>query len=475
VRQRGEAPFVLALDVGTSSTRALLFDARGRRVPGAGARAPHRLVTTPDGGAFLDAEELCSVVSGCLAAVDRPSATLLAMDSFWHSLMGLDGRGRPTTPVLTWADTRASDAARELREGLDERHIHTRTGSVLHAAYWPAKLLWLSRREPDAFRRTKRWMSFAEWFQSKVTGELACSISMASGTGLLNQRTCDWDPQVLAALPLEPDQLSPLVDLDRRLGAGAAQGGGEWLPAVGDGASSNAGSGCASPARLAVNIGTSSAMRALLRLEAVAPPAGLWCYRLDANRIVLGGALSEGGNLWRWLRSTLRLPGLRVSEATLAEMAPDAHGLTILPFIAGERSTGWSAAARLTLTGMSLSTTSIDLLRAAMEAVAYRLQAIYQRLETIVPGCEIVAGGSAILSSPTWLQILADVLDRPVHALADSEATARGTALLALESAGLPREPPIKFTRTYEPDPGRHARYLEAIGRQAALYQRLLG
>jgi gluconokinase len=471
MKLRGEPPFVLALDVGTSSTRAQMYDARGRPVPRASVRAEHRLTTTPDGGATLDPDELLDGVRTCIEAArrnaeDAPLAAL-AMDCFWHSLLGIDGRGQPVTPVLTWADTRAAGAARDLLQQLDEPYIHARTGCRLHASYWPAKLLWLSRAEPEAFRRAKRWLSFAEYCQRQLTGELACSISMASATGLLNQRTCRWEPDVFAALPIEPEQLAPLVDLDHRLPD-------MWLPAIGDGAGSNAGSGCAGPNRLAVNIGTSSAMRLLLRSAAIEPPPGLWCYRLDCNRILTGGALSEGGNLWAWLRSQLHLPSVRATETKLAAMEPDGHGLTILPFIAGERSTGWHTEARLTIDGIRHTTRPIEVLRAAMEAVVYRLAAIYGQLSSLASDAGIVASGRAVVSSPTWLQIVADVLNRPVHALKDAEATARGTALVALEQVGVLSDFTVasfEFAGTYHPGPDRHARYLEAIARHEALYE----
>src|SRR5689334_11168688 len=136
MRLRGEPPLVLALDVGTSSSKAILFDARASRVPGVNARAPHRLQTTPDGGAFLDPEEVFQAAGECLTRVRELAAgapiAAIGMDSFWHSLMGVDGRGRPTTPVLTWADTRAAAAAADLRARLDEPAIHARTGCLLH-------------------------------------------------------------------------------------------------------------------------------------------------------------------------------------------------------------------------------------------------------------------------------------------------------------------------------------------------------
>src|SRR5581483_1242169 len=153
-----------------------------------------------------------------------------------------------------------------------------------------------------------------------------------------------------------------------------------WFPAIGDGAAANAGSGCATEGNWALTIGTSSAMRVIVAPDQVVPPLGLWLYLLDANRALLGGALSEGGNLFAWMEKTLRLPSLKESEPLVAKLSPDGHGLTILPFISGERSLGWHAEARAIVAGIQTHTTPADLLRAAMEALAYQLGAVYTDL-----------------------------------------------------------------------------------------------
>jgi sugar (pentulose or hexulose) kinase len=94
--------------------------------------------------------------------------------------------------------------------------------------------------------------------------------------------------------------------------------------------------------RLALMVGTSGAMRVLWRADSVEIPPGLWCYRSDARRFVMGGALSDGGNLVAWLRKTIRLPDSIEAERAMSQMRPDSHGLTFLPLLAGERGPGWA-------------------------------------------------------------------------------------------------------------------------------------
>jgi gluconokinase len=265
------------------------------------------------------------------------------LSTFWHSVLGVDRRGAPITPVFTWADRRAADAARELRERLDETAIHRRTGCVLHSSYWPAKLLWLSRSHPEAFEASERWMSPGEYLHLRLFGDAWASTSMAAGTGLFDQNREVWDGEVLRALPVGDEQLSHISDeparglLDEWVRRWPSLAEVPWFPAVGDGVCSNVGSGCTGQERLALMVGTSGAMRMLWRADSVEVPEGLWCYRSDPKRFVSGGALSDGGNLVTWLRETLRFPKSENIEELLAKMEPDAHGLTFLPLLAGER------------------------------------------------------------------------------------------------------------------------------------------
>src|SRR5262249_58837100 len=108
-----------------------------------------------------------------------------------------------------------------------------------------------------------------------------------------------------------------------------------------------------------------------------ATPWGLWRYRVDRERALVGGATSEGGNVLAWCRKTLALPDDAALERVLGQPSPDREGLTALPFLAGERSPGWRPEARAAIAGLSLDTGAVDVTRAFLEAVAFRLAEIY--------------------------------------------------------------------------------------------------
>jgi gluconokinase len=226
-------------------------------------------------------------------------------------------------------------------------------------------------------------------------------------------------------------------------------------------------------------IGTSGAMRVLYEGEPPADlPAALWCYRADRKRVIVGGALSDGGGLHRWIKELL-LPSddPESIEAALEILEPDAHGLTVLPFWAGERSTGWSTEARGGILGLTVRTQPIEILRAAMEAIAYRFALIAKALEVVAPVATIVASGTALRSSPVWTQIMADVFGRSVMLSEPSEASVRGAALLALEAAGKIESIaglPVHMEQTFEPNMSRHVLYQEGLKRQQRVYARLI-
>ncbi|MBI4552499.1 MAG: gluconokinase [Candidatus Latescibacteria bacterium] len=487
-----EPPFVLALDIGTSSVRTIVFDRLGQPA-GAQAQVAYEMRTTPDGGVEIDADHLIGIVGQTLDALyDQAYPSLshvigVAVSTFWHNLIGVDADGRAVTPLISWADTRPEAAVPRLRERLDEAATHARTGCVLHASYLPAKLLWLARAHPAAFRQAARWMSIGEYLFQRFFGRSVCSLSMASGTGLFNQHTCTWDRETIQALPIDPDQLSPLTDLqtpvaglvDEFARRWPALRDVPWWPAVGDGACSNIGSGCVSSDRIALMVGTSGAMRVLWPTETFTIPHGLWCYRADRRRVVMGGALSNGGNVYEWMRDTLRLRSPDEVERDLAAIEPDTHGLTVLPFWAGERSPGWHGSARATLTGLSLHTTPLHILRAGLEATAYCFAFIHRIIQTVRPEARtIIASGGGLLHSPVWMRMMADVLGQPVTASAVPEASSRGAALLALEAAGVLTdltEAPVPLGMPYAPDPERHERYRAAMERQQRLYDVLIG
>ena len=491
-----KSPYIVSLDIGTSSTRALLFDATGSAVPGMISQKIYQLTTSVEGEASVDADKLVEIVTQTIDEVIEKAGTLaaeikaVAIDTFWHSLLGLDGEGHPLTPVITWEDTRAFGAAHALRQQFDEKAVHDRVGVRFHASYWPAKLRWLAQNQSQTFKSVKQWISFGEYLHRTLLGKSICSISMASATGMMTTKTRQWDPELMQALDIRRDQLSDIGDFhdtvtglqDKYAFKWPTLKEIPWYPAIGDGASACVGTGCINPQNWSLTMGTSSAMRVVIEAGQIStPPLGLWLYFLDSRHVILGGALSEGGNLLAWLKDMLKLSSLQDVEPQVAALAPDSHGLTILPFISGERSIGWHAEARMTVTGISTHTVAAELVRAGMEALAYRLGAInaslLSALQIHTSDYRLMTSGGVLFHSAILRQIISDTLDTPIHPSLEQEASARGNALLALEALGiipdLAKLNPNILPPT-QPDKKNGDIYRKAAARQDDLYQRLL-
>jgi gluconokinase len=425
---------IVALDVGSSSVRAVAYD-------GDGAAEPGEAHLTYDDFA---AEHLLDACRAVLAQVGEGDA--LAISCFWHSLVGVDEHDRPLTPVLTWRDLAGVEPPQ-----LDPAAYHRRTGCFLHPAYWPAKI----RRLEAEGVRPARYLSFGDLLLGRLTGEVRTSVSTASGTGLFDPARCDWDGETLAALGLTPERLAPVSDEPV---AGV-------FPALGDGACSNVGAGCTTRGRAALMVGTSAATRVVYDAAAAVPRPGLFLYRLDRRRFCEGGALSDGGNLHAWLLATLR----DTDTAAMADRPAAAHGLVFLPFLGGERSLGWDARRRGVVSGLSFATTPLDVAQAALEGVCYRIAAVLEAIGGIE---SLVVTGGALLANPAWVQVLADVLGRPLEVSAVPEASARGAAMVALERFGAP-VPPAPIGRVVEPRPDRHEIHLAASGEQQMMIERM--
>ena len=478
---------VLAIDIGTSSVRATLYG-RALQPLRQGAQTRYRWRVARDGSVEAPASAieraLGDAIDAALAGTDAP-VDAVGIAAFWHSLVGVDAHGRAVTGVIPWTDTRASEEVDRLRDEIDERAVHARTGCRLHTSYWPARLRWFRRHDKKTFHRVRRWMSFPTFIERQWLGRDAESISQASGSGMFLHSRIAWDEELCRACSVVPEQLGMVVDLDN---TGAEPSGSiarrwpqlrhaRWVPPAGDGAVNDLGAGCTAAGRTALMIGTSGALRQTWTTSSAPDvPFGLWRYWLDRHRVVVGGALSNGGNLVAWMRQVLRPEDTPRLEARIARMPPDSHRLTMLPFLAGERSPDYLPHARGAIVGLTLATTVDEIARAGLEAVAYRFVHVRDELTKVTPVTRLVATGTALSASRVWPQILADALGCPIVLPREAELTSRGAALLALERLALvPRAIEPSVARVFHPDTGRHAIYRAGADRQQQLMRALHG
>jgi gluconokinase len=482
-------PYILALDIGTSGIRASLFDCRADEIPELKIKAPTPFAA--DGSVEPDAEELLQTVFGVLDGIStaadqhgiRPSC--VSISCFWHSLVGIASDGRPVTPLLTWADTRAETFVSSLQGLLRESSVHDRTGCHFHSSYWPAKLLRIKAEDSAAFVKAESWLSFSDLILQRITGETITGISMASGTGIFNIRGNFWDDEMCGAVGIDIGKLPRVASPDEEIFCDEVHAtrwpalkDARWLPPVGDGAANNFGAGCVGRGKAALMIGTSGAMRMVYESDVPESiPQGLFCYRLDETRICIGGAISDGGSLRAWLAQSL---GLEIGEEEIAarirDRGADSHGLAFLPFVFGERSTGYHQGASGAVIGLTRGSDALDFVIAGLEAVAYRFAEILERLEAVCPVDEITASGGALEGSPVWQQIIADVLGRDIRVFPSGGVSRRGAGILGLWSQGVSgavSEVQAAAALRVLPDGSRHLEYGQGFERHKRFYTRM--
>lgn len=476
-------PLVLALDIGSTATRGGVHDATGRPVRGLQHKVPHAFTVAPDGTSVIDPDQVTAEIAQVMDATTADPAlgtrvAGVAMDTFAASLIGVDAAGRALTPCLTYADSRCAGAVAALREELDERAVQQRTGTRVHTSYHAPRLRWLAQSDPRTVAAAAAWWSVGEYVLRRLVGVPLAGTSTVAWTGLLDRRTGGLDAELLAAAGVSAQHFSPPLDMAQPAAAAAparwpALARAVWFPVVTDGYASNVGSGATDPTVLAAATATSGALRVLLDGPADPLPSGLWNYRVDAGRTLLGGALNDVGRAVSWAESTLRL-----SDDVAPALTAPPSGTTplVLPYLTGERAPGWVGGARAVLGGVSAATDADTLFRGIVEGVAITYARVADELRPAAPQVEEVAASGRVSNDmPDWLQVLADVLGRPVTHVVRKRATQRGTALLALDvlAPDVPRAPRTTG-RTYEPHPAHADHYAERRARFAEVYDALV-
>jgi gluconokinase len=488
---------IISVDIGTTGCRAAVF--RPDAVQLAGSSAEYPLHTPEPAWAEQDPEEIYQafvrtvneVVAAARLSADDVAG--LSFSSVFHSMVAVDAEGQALSRLLIWADTRAQKYTEKLKAERDGKAIYSRTGCPLHPMYWPSKILWMRQETPQVFARTAKFLSIKEYILYRLLGKFVVDRSIASGTGLYNFKTLSWDEELLAALGIGEDKLSQVLStthVERGLtpAAAAALGlktGTAVVLGAGDGVMSAVGSGAVNPGQLTAMIGTSGAVRVVADKPGVDEQSRTWCYNLTDAYWVLGGAINNGGIVFRWVRDQLgaeerqeaaRL-GLDAYDLLCreAEKVPaGSGGLLCLPFFTGERAPYWNANARGVLFGLSINHERPHIVRAALEGVVFRMFSIFSALEEVSGAVTEIRASGSFTRSPLWLQIMADIFGRTITVPGEPEGSVFGAAVLGMSALGMlgdVREVTrfINIKDRYQPVAANHERYQALY----AIYQRV--
>jgi gluconokinase len=451
--------YIIAIDIGTTLTKGILYRVNAGIEDT--AVASHQIHCPLPGIVEQDPDEVCSGVERVIYELSdriKPSSiNALVFGGILHSFIPVDSKKKPLNRALIWADLRSLEECEALRERIDIEEVKRRTGCTLHPLYFLPRIIWFRDRLPDIFKKTWKFISIKEYVLLKLFGSLLVDRSIASGTGIWNMHTMDWDEELLGIAGIGKERLSPVVELTtilrRKRSSGNTKSGlpGD-VPVViggGDGPLAHLGSAGLKRGMMSLTVGTSGAVRRSTPQPEVLNGKEAWCYYLGENNWITGGVIHDAGVVLQWLSTRvfddssknktniniLREDIFKIMNEALKNVPPGSEGLIFLPILGGERTPHYNPSARGALIGMSYAHSREHILRALIEGIAYRLLSVYEMLSPEKYTELVVTGG--ILKSPSWMQIIADFFGKRLLIPAIREAAAWGAVLIAMKALGM--------------------------------------
>jgi gluconokinase len=444
-------PYVIGIDLGTGSAKAIAMNPSGEVIDVAQVAYP---TLQPHPGYQEQAPEL--IWQAFIKCISRITTRLAAppravcLSSAMHSVIPVDEKGDPLMNMIIWADNRSAAVATAIHQSPEGRSLYEDSGTPIHAMTPLCKIRWLSQHEEKIFQRTSKFISIKEYVWFRLFDRYEVDYSIASATGLMNIQALTWNTPSLEVASIRASQLSTLVNsshsstcvddvLCRQLGVTANT---SFIIGASDGCLANVGSFATEDGYMALTIGTSGAVRVTRKKPMLNFKAMTFNYRLDESTYVCGGPINNGGVALKWYAENLLSKKLDSTEdytallEDLKKTEPGAGGLTFLPYILGERAPVWNSHASGVFFGMRGHHQQAHFTRAVIEGISTSLYDIAHNM--IEAGLDIrqihVSGG--FVHSEQWLQLLTDLFGKKVCLVNTADASAVGAGFLALKHAG---------------------------------------
>lgn len=484
VRTAGNDALILGIDLGTTSTKAVAYDVRGRMVASA-AEATVTHYPRPLWAYFKPVElwgAVTAAVRGVVSQVGDPARIKsVAVASFAEAGVPVDAHGSPTYNVIAWFDRRTIPQADWLLETIGEQRLFERSGLALQPIFTLCKLLWLKENEPDAWSRTRGWLMADSYIAWRLGGAPASDYSQAARTLAFDLQHLKWDTDLVSAVQIDPTVLSPVMQAGTPIGTvskeGAAATGLVEGTVIGVGGHDHVcgafAAGVTQHGAVLDSMGTAEALFVALDKPIWDPDLGRGGYTQGAHVAAgkyygFGGLYTSGASV-DWIRSITGREDRMALTGAAAAIPPGSNGATFMPHLRLSSPPNIDPRSRAAFLGLTTDIDQASLVRAVYEGIAYEARASIEPLvgfagSDTLPDFTVI-GGSA--RNELLLQIKASVTNRPHHVMAIHEATALGGALLGGLAAGIYRDAEdVKATvelvsTTIEPDPEAAAFYEE--------------
>ncbi|WP_332691683.1 gluconokinase [Halalkalibacter lacteus] len=489
--------YVLGLDIGTTSAKAVLFQKNGLVIAENENAYPvyHPNPSWVEQDPYEIEQAAIAAISDAVqkSGIDKNEILCVGISSAMHSLICMNHEHEPISPSITWADGRSVEQAARVKETVGES-LYLKTGTPIHPMSPLCKLIWMKETNYSAYHQSAKFISIKEFLIQRWFHKYMVDYAVASASGLFNIHTFEWEEEALSAAGITRDQLSePVPSTTICQGLTSELANQFHLPhdipfVIGssDGPLANLGIGAIDPGDVAITIGTSGAIRQMASKPQTDELQEIFCYGVTKDLWIMGGPTNNGGIVFQWLKDVLGETEVQRALETnnsaydlLTNLAksvkPGADGLLFLPFLNGERAPYWDANARGSFIGLTLAHKKQHMIRAGLEGVIFSLYSIGETLERLagLPATIFASGGFA--RSPLWLQILSDIFGQEVRVPASHQSSAWGAAWFGMYALGeVPSLSAIKesipMNNTYIPNNTNHMNYQELYQTYRELY-----
>jgi gluconokinase len=446
------AEYVIGIDVGTGSTKALAIDANGKLL--SSFQVSYSLLDSSDGYCEQDPVVIWKAFTQCIrhftdTLKEEPRA--VAISTAMHSVIAMDKQGKPLTNMITWADNRAASIAQRIRQSSSGEMIYEQTGTPIHAMSPLCKIIWMRENDSHTFQSTHKFISIKEYLWFRLFDVYEVDYSIASATGLMDIISLTWNSNSISLCGIDEDQLSKLVDTNHIRNGIAVEAAREttltsdvsFIIGSSDGCMANLGSFATEPGVAALTIGTSGAIRVASKTPIYNFEAMTFNYRLDTETFICGGPSNNGGIVLKWYAENFLKKQLTSSQDyhqlldKIGSIPAGSDGLVLLPYLLGERAPLWDSGLCGVFFGIQSRHTQEHFTRAVVEGISMALYHIADKMQAGGLDIDQVNVSGGFVHSPEWLQILADIFGKKINLINTSDASAMGAAFLGLKTLNL--------------------------------------
>lgn len=451
--------YFLGIDIGTTSTKAIVFDEEGKTV--SKSAIEYSIYSPRPDFREQNPDEILEAVIGTLkesikqANINVNDLKFISFSSMMHSIIAVDINGDPLTQCIIWNDNRSISYVEQFKKNGKGRELYLKTGTPTHPMSPLYKLMWLKDNEPEVYNKAHKFISIKEYVFYKFFHEYIVDYSVASATGMFNIFNLKWDEEVLGLLKLHEKKLSKPVpttyvisnlDVEICTRTGLAK---QSIFVIGasDGCLANLGSNAIESGVAAATIGTSGAVRVVFDKPVTDEKERVFCYYLSENKYVVGGAINNGGIVYRWFRDEfagtekeqakkLNIDPYVLLNEKIEKTTPGSEGLIFLPFLTGERAPYWNANLRGAYLGISDNHGKSHFARALIEGICYDMNDVLDAVKNLVGEVKCIYANGGFTRSKDWVQMLCDIFNVNVVISDNYESSCIGAVMLGMLAVG---------------------------------------